>query len=180
VKNRHVWPGNDLVKLGEKWTSGEILNQVRLTRKESGSPGNIFWSMKCLMENRGGFATVLERDLYTEPALVPASPWLDQQPPGKPAALAGTGNNIAWEPAGAEKASLWVLQTKTGGEWHVTVLPGGTKGYRFASLPDAIAVTAIDRCGVASSPAVLQRQPPKEAQSAAQPTNTFSKPGGQQ
>ncbi|HEX4644453.1 MAG TPA: family 10 glycosylhydrolase, partial [Verrucomicrobiae bacterium] len=126
VKNRHVWPGNDLVKLGDQWKPWEIVNQIRLTRKESGGPGNIFWSIKCLMENRGGFATVLERDLYAEPALVPASPWLEQKPPGKPVVQAGAGNDIVWEPAEAEKASFWVLQTKTNSEWHTVILTGGT------------------------------------------------------
>ena len=83
-KGRHLWPGLDATKVGRKWTAEEIVNQVRLTRKQTDTPGEVFWSMKSLMLDRGRLADTLRNDVFAQPALVPASPWLNKQSPSKP------------------------------------------------------------------------------------------------
>jgi uncharacterized lipoprotein YddW (UPF0748 family) len=98
AKHRHIWPGNFTSRVGAPdgrgadarppWAAGEILEQIRLTRVESGAGGNIHFSMKALMENRGGLADSLAAGPYAEPALVPPSPM--GRPPAPLRACAAT------------------------------------------------------------------------------------------
>jgi len=112
--------------------------------------------MKCLLEDQGGIATALEREVYSAPALVPASPWLEDHAPTKPKARLD-GSKVKFEPGGLEKIAHWVVQMQIGPHWHTFILPGEAKSEKLEGSPDAVAVTAIDRCGVASPAMVLQR-----------------------
>jgi uncharacterized lipoprotein YddW (UPF0748 family) len=165
-QKRHLWPGMDATKVGGKWNAEEILNQIRLTRKQPGASGQIVWDMKSLMENRGRLANTLQNDLYAQPALVPASPWLDKQSPSKPKVYTvnhtSSGiSTLTWESVGKEKVWLWVVQAKKGGSWTADVLPGNQTSHSFnRSSPDVVAITAMDRCGNLSVPTVLKRQAP--------------------
>jgi uncharacterized lipoprotein YddW (UPF0748 family) len=156
-RHRNLWPAIDSGKFAVKSKPEEIINQMRLTRGSSAAPGTIHWSMKCLMENRGGLATELSKLVYSEPALVPPSPWLGTNAPGQPKLSVHSGGKLKWEPAAANKISWWVVQTKSGDRWSTSILPGEARAEKLTTAPEAIAVTAIDRCGVASLPTVLQR-----------------------
>jgi uncharacterized lipoprotein YddW (UPF0748 family) len=165
-KHRNLWPGVDSDKVGRPsksdepvWTYEELLRQIKISRQLGGrSPGVIHWSMKSLMQNRGSLATALTNGAYGEPALVPASPWLEPKSPSPPRIVATAGGSLRWEPAQMEDVSAWVLQTRTGKQWRTSILPGKMREQSLSGLPDAIALTAIDRCGVASLPAVLKRE----------------------
>jgi len=165
VKGRHLWPGMNTYEVGRKWQPAEIVNQIRLTRQQ-GTAGHIHWHMKSLMGNSAGLITMLEKEVYTQPALVPASPWLDSTPPGRPrltmdANGRGAKPTLNWEPTGTERVWLWVLQTKESGVWKTQLLPATRISHVFTStLPEAAAVTAVDRCGNASPPATLARTKP--------------------
>ncbi|MEW6304317.1 MAG: family 10 glycosylhydrolase [Verrucomicrobiota bacterium] len=161
-KGRHVWPGNNNGKVGDPWPASEIINQVQITRKEKGSTGNIHWNMSGLMRNKAGLADELAR-IYGQPALVPASPWLDKTPPGKPALrveAAGSGVKAGWSAAKGEAVNWWVLQSRFGSAWRTEVLPGSRTSATFSNgtLPDAVAVMAVDRVGNASAVAGAQRK----------------------
>ena len=163
VKGRHLWPGNSLGAGGDKGNAREILQQVQLTRKQAGASGNIYWSMKPLLEKGESVASVLLREAYAEPSLVPSSPWLDRIPPGKPQLLIGDSSGsprikLDWRPRGQEKVWLWVLQTQRAGVWVTDILPGGQSSLvlNASAPPEFIALTAIDRCGNASPPVVVQ------------------------
>jgi uncharacterized lipoprotein YddW (UPF0748 family) len=166
LKHRNIWPGLNSDKVGRKpkseertWTADEIVNQIRIARHEnSGSAGVIQWSMKALMQDRGGLATKLENGIYAEPALVPASAWLENRPPGKPRLRKFDRGTFTWESSGMEKVSEWVLQTRSDNQWHTIILPGETREQVLTGSPDAVSLTAIDRCGVASAPIVLKRE----------------------
>jgi uncharacterized lipoprotein YddW (UPF0748 family) len=83
-KGRHIWPGliPSRVTGGERgWPAQEIADQIRITR-EQGAGGNIHFSMKALMRNRGGVADKL-KEVYSEPAQVPPTPWLRERPGAK-------------------------------------------------------------------------------------------------
>ena len=171
AKARHLWPGSatyqatDKAKANPRWLPDEIVNQVGLARRQMGVTGEIQYNMSALMKDTNGPALLLRHRVYSEPALVPASPWLDNTPPGKPT-LANRGGTdgktreLVWEPTGSEKVWLWVVQTETDGVWKTEILPASQT---TRSLPQAgpspqpshIAVTAIDRSGNASPPAVL-------------------------
>lgn len=54
-----VWPGIATDRIGAARPAREIIEQIALTRRGTDSPGHIHWSMKALMQNRGGVADLL-------------------------------------------------------------------------------------------------------------------------
>lgn len=162
--HRNLWPGLDTSRVGGKWKAGEIVNQIKIVRDQSGgAPGEIHWGMKTLLHDRGGLGTALDTGVYAEQALVPASPWLERKFPEKPRLKVEDGNNLKWSPVGAEKTGPWVLQTREGGRWRTRILPAETRGETLDGSPEIIVLTEIDRCGVASPPAAMQRAVPTES-----------------
>lgn len=66
---------------------------------------------------------------------------------------------LNWRPSGNERVSFWVLQTRTNGEWKTEILrPWDTQRIWNESSPEIIALTLIDRSGLASQPAVYERK----------------------
>jgi uncharacterized lipoprotein YddW (UPF0748 family) len=82
VKGRHLWPGNIPSRVGssKEWPPEEIFRQIEATRATRGATGNVHFSMKALMKE-GALADEL-RKAYPGPALIPASPWLEEGPVG--------------------------------------------------------------------------------------------------
>jgi hypothetical protein len=119
--------------------------------------------MKTLVQNKGGVANELARSLYTQPVLVPASPWLSNKAPPQPAIMAttiGGSLSISWLPTGSQKVWLWALQWKDGRDWHTEILPGAQRTLRLTArtaTPQIIAVRAVDRYGNLSSSAAVLR-----------------------
>jgi uncharacterized lipoprotein YddW (UPF0748 family) len=162
VKRRHLWPGNFTSRVGlgdstRRWMPGEILEQVRLTRELPGATGNIHFSMKVFLENRDSIATQLGRGAYAEPALVPATPWLDSVPPRRPTVAVRTdtvtgGLSLRMLPGGKEEIWRWIVRTRTGETWATRLLPGWQRSHAVtfdtaASRPDEILVSGVDRLG---------------------------------
>ncbi len=174
-KGRQIVAGLDSTKTGPSlrsessngnghsthWEPEEIINQIRITRKQSGVAGHLHWNMKSLMHNET-FDAALLRDLYSQPALPVAYPWLDAAGPGKPELTvheAGGRLTLNWRPPNQEKVWLWVLQTQTGKDWKTEVLPGSRTSGTLDSSPTVLAITAINRCGTASKPVVIATKP---------------------
>ena len=165
-KGRNLCPGMDSTKVGRSqsrrgWQPQEIVNQIRLTRAQRGVNGHIHWNMKSLMRN-SALDEMLQRAVYEQPALMPPSPWLGRSRPGKPkltvsGGQAGSRLELHWAPSGSGKPWLWLLQTRTGGEWTSEVLPA-TRTTRVwnGAPPDVVAVSAVNRNGELSSPGVVQ------------------------
>jgi hypothetical protein len=116
--------------------------------------------MKNLMPNRTGLAEKIQADLYTSPALVPATPWLaTNAAPAKPSLTASLGKNsvkLAWSKTDATEVRTWILQRRVNGAWLTDFLPATRTSCELSSQPDVIAVTAIDRVSRASAPAVVE------------------------
>ena len=159
-QQRHLWPGCAASRVGHGWPAEEILNEIKLTRRQSGVTGHVCWSMKALRENRLNLTDKLRSELYTQPALVPASTWLDGTPPATPQ-LTVTNSaradliKISWVPGGEEKVWLWVIQSQRANQWTTEILPGGntSRTFEHGTLPDSFALSAVDRCGNVSTPA---------------------------
>ncbi|MFC4213239.1 glycoside hydrolase family 10 protein [Pedobacter lithocola] len=162
TKQRHLWPGlNSGIGGGEK-NSDEIINQIMISRGIlPKSPGVAHWSIAALTKNE-----MLRNDLlkgpYKAEALVPASPWLDDNKPSGPNVTIADRNTdvyIDWKPANKRDDFKYIVYTNYGGKWNYTILNYKS---RFLLVPkvsyaDAakmiqqplqnIAVTAIDRTG---------------------------------
>jgi uncharacterized lipoprotein YddW (UPF0748 family) len=142
------------------WAPDEILNQIRLTREVPGVGGHIHWNMRSLMRNNA-LDERLKTEVYQQPALMPALPWLGHSPPGKPKltlskAASGSASTVAWAPSSSGKTWLWLLQTRQGEHWTTQILPAAKTSHAWdRAAPDAVAVSAVDRNGNVSSPAIL-------------------------
>ena len=88
TQHRHVWPGLFTSRVGQggtrNWEPREIVDQIEVIRETPGASGAVHFSMKALLRDQCGLADRLEQGPYAKPALVPPSPWLDDQPPAPP------------------------------------------------------------------------------------------------
>lgn len=164
-KQRHIWPGLYTYKVLEEWKPAEILDQIRITRKQPVSAGQIHYQMKALMSSTELRAS-LSGGPYAEAALVPASPWLATNTPAKPKLSVTPGGmasvKLAWESNGLEKAARWVLQYQRDGKWKTQLLPGDQSMLILdGPLPDTLALSEVNRVGTQSPAATLslQKQP---------------------
>ena len=150
---RHLWPGlfTSLVTQGEPlgpraWPAREIVDQVQQQRQRgTRAAGHIHFSMAALMQNRDGLATRLQAGAYAQAALVPATPWLDDQPPPAPT-LRKAGSLVHIDPGAGEAAARWAVWRRQGGQWRFAVLPGAQRQVDPAGA-DILAVSAVDRVG---------------------------------
>ncbi len=159
VMHRHLWPSLDAANVGTKWRPDEIARQIQIVRRQSGAGGEIIYHLRNLLENRA--LADLVHAQYLQPALVPASRWLDSTPPDKPKLTfseSRAGWRFEWETAGGEPAWLWVLQFRSNEVWTTEILSANQTTQTFSgSPPDIIAVSAIDRVENEGTPAALQK-----------------------
>jgi uncharacterized lipoprotein YddW (UPF0748 family) len=167
IMGRHLWPGNYTSRVSPDnggWAASEIVNQVVRTRKQAGATGNVHFSMKSLLQDWAGVGSSLLRGPYAEQALIPASPWLSEEPPAVPAVEAENDVDtndlvVSWRPRSREKPFQWVVQTMRNGEWQTQILPGQIQSLRLRGVDgqvDQVSVSAVDRCGNQSKPAGIQ------------------------
>jgi len=140
----------------------ETINEIVATRRQPGADGEILWHSKPLLSNNAGVAAALRNGVYSEPALVPAWPWLGNNSPAQPI-LTGKENRreikLAWrEPSG--NVWQWVVWKKMGDHWTTEILPGAQtkdvlKVDSQAALPEIIEVSAVNRYGNMSGAAVF-------------------------
>ena len=164
-KGRHIWPGLALYKLplnnASRMTSDEIVRQIEITRNTLGATGHIHFNARVLMDNVDGIADRLAQ-LYRQPALVPASPWLDTIPPDRPIASAtrdaeSGGIIVRFAPPESQTVSRWVIQARVNGVWYSNVLPGDERRHILmgeSAGADLVSVSAVDRNGNLSFPAL--------------------------
>lgn len=106
----------------------------------------------------------LPTEPYDTPAVVPASPWLDDAPPERPIVKLKENENhlrISVEPGGDQTVRWWVIRWRYGGDWTIDVVPGPSRTYRLerpstSTGPHLVSVSAVDRSGN-EGPAVVLR-----------------------
>jgi len=164
-KGRHLWPGINAANVGEKWGADEIARQIKVMHSQPAAGGKIFYHLRNLTDNRA-LADVV-RAAYPQAALVPASPWLDAVPPARPKLAAGGSRGrvcFQWTASAGKPVWLWVLQFRTHGFWTTEALPAGqTSRTFFDSQPEVVSISAVDRTGNISLPAVFGRTAPGAA-----------------
>lgn len=157
---RHLWPGIATDRIGAKRPVTDILGQISLTRARSVSSGNIHWHIKSLMENLGEVSDKLGTELYTDVAVVPAFSWLGDATKDRPQ-ISFTSPKARWTMKDTATAYRWAIQMKRGEKWTCEIVPGAETSRLFdlADLPDAFAVTALDRIGNGSPPSLFEFKP---------------------
>ncbi len=167
--NRHLWPGLGTYKTNPDRSGGfgpnEIRYQIEWARLTEGATGHVHFSMKTLMNDQGGVASTLAETVYRQPALVPASPWLDSDPPAPPTGrirhVARNQLQLKLEPDSLTDARVWVAWFKRGQTWGYGIAPAARTDASF-DLPGSgelthVAVFAVDRNGLASPFTWLKR-----------------------
>ncbi len=168
VEDRHIWPGNFTSRVtgtDQGWPIDEIVNQVEVTRDREGATGNVHFSMRAFMQPRGGLAGRLTETVYANPALVPASPWLDDSVPSQPETVVRPGDNeqvVHFRSPEDEEIRLWAVYTRSGDGWklvdtvsaHRTVR--GSFTVRREDGVRAVAVSAVDFVGNESEHAIVR------------------------
>ena len=143
----------------------EVVDQINLLRSRGDKAnGHVHFSVKSLMINPQ--INDLLKDAYATPALVPASPWLDYLPPGKPFVTltpraAGTAM-VTLRPAVGDPPRVWAIWSKYGDTWTFDVRPGQTQSFEIPTSKDGkelskVVVTAVDRSGNESERAWAKR-----------------------
>ena len=191
VHGRHIWPGHNTSRAAAGaglWGPDELNAQIRATRM-SGATGDIHFSMRTLMPVAAvqrdsvlvGVATQpprqsaaalltehLRSELYSAPALIPASPWLGKRVPQPPASAVitdgATGERaVQLLPVAGGKVSWWTVRVRNGsGVWRTWILPASQTRLVVAGasdmLPLRVVVTAVDRFGTESAPRVIEKR----------------------
>jgi uncharacterized lipoprotein YddW (UPF0748 family) len=167
LKGRNLWPGNYTGKVGftnsARWRTEEIVEQIRRTRAQRGATGNVHFNMKVFLDNPDSLNQKLVRDVYTQPALVPASPWLGGGMPDAPViAVRDDSTSGFWvldvkpgaasaDATGARTPWLWVVQTRTDSGWTTRIVPATERllvlGPRTGAAPIDVRVASVDRVG---------------------------------
>ncbi len=170
-RGRNIWPGmyadiaRDTAPHGRG--SAEILDQIQLTRAQAGASGHVFFSMKAFQLDPDSLNERLVRDAYQTQAIVPASPWLQEPTPQRPAAVtrrdAASGDLVLdLAPTDASLPTwLWVVQERSAAGWLTRVIPGSERVHllagRGAPAPLDVRVYAVSRTGNVSPAARIDR-----------------------
>ncbi|MBX7243923.1 MAG: family 10 glycosylhydrolase [Candidatus Sumerlaeaceae bacterium] len=167
TKQRHIWPGQYTSRIStrestepleNRWSAKEISNQIKWMRLTPGASGTVHFSMAAFMKNVGKINEELTTPtgVYHEPAVVPASPWLDSRKPRKPLITATPKPDakaivLEWKPAEGDKdIRFWAVQVNKGGKWTTKVV-GPDETRLIVSTVDettptqAVAISALNR-----------------------------------
>lgn len=156
--SRPVWPGIATARINSSDDPGrpasEIVHQVNLSRNIGRNwVGHAHWSVKSLMQNKGGISSMLGNGVYAQPALVPPMPWSSSNAPVAPS-VSRAGNSVNWNAPGAGKVAI---QVQRGGQWIAyDVVPAYKKSIALPAGTTGVAVRSVDRFGNTSLPVVAQ------------------------
>ena len=152
---RHLWPGLNTVAVSTSNRIQEIKNQIEVTREViPNSTGAVHWSIAGLTKNPS-MLKALHEGPYSQPALVPASPWLAHNPILKPTLLLTkqTSSIFAkWLHKQPEQVFKWVAYARYGNTWDVEIFDAPQTEFSFPKTKNgqklnAIAIKPVDRLG---------------------------------
>ncbi len=160
---RHLWPGINVVNNKPSAESNlEVVNEIQLTRDLiPKSMGSVHWNLSSLTKNPKLTKDLIEGP-YKTPALVPASPWLNNIKPPAPLVkfMYNTEDiSINWE-TNDENTFKWVLYFQYDDKWDYKILNRFEKNAsllktildttgKINTLKNII-VSAVDRTGIES------------------------------
>lgn len=151
-KKRHVWPGLATYRIGRNadWTTGELLNQIDLTRKADETRGAIHFSFKSLRNDLGGVQKALIEGPYKHDALIPTSPWISSVKLRAPKVAIKRDSRFvraSWTPV---RGAFWyVVYAKSADGWTYSILPVSDTSIALSSERkiEKIIVKSVDRLG---------------------------------
>lgn len=171
-RQRLLVPGLSSASIGKDRQAVDIANQVRIARQQQAA-GVLFWSAASLRDNKGGVADGLTVELFKQPALPPAVPWLGTNAPATPDLTAellvnNTVLKLGWQATDTNQPTRqFLLQTRVARQWHTEILgPRETNRVydlrRRQVIPDEVRVLGVGRTGAESEPATWLKPPPEK------------------
>ncbi len=183
-RRRHIWPGLYTSMVGathgsgtntQPWPASEVLQQIERVRARAGplGSGHLHFSMAALLQDRDGIATWLRAGPYSQPALVPATPWLKPSNPWRgpsspwPGTALPPAPMLRRTPAGAiaitpanvtgtgSAAFVWSVWRRRAAEWRFEVHPASGP-VALAGNDQMLVVRAVDALGN-EGPAAVSR-----------------------
>ena len=132
LKNKHFWPGITIDRENNEANSLEVINQIMTIRGMlPESPGNIFWSIGPMLKFKE-LADAVVNGPYKKQALVPATPWFNNQPVAQPTVATKVDNDkvkISWTHVKKENVFKWVVYLKYGSRWDYEILTNDITSY---------------------------------------------------
>ena len=161
-KKIHLWPGVNTVGVKAADRTGEIAGQVQTVRRTMGEDaGVIHYSVDGILKNGAMLAAL--RDIYQQPALVPASPWLAKADLAAPKVdVLSRGSTVQFKMVGsfrAERTNL-IVYSKYGNRWNYELLSydGSVLSYpreKNGQQLNSLAVKYLDQANRESPAAVI-------------------------
>ncbi len=162
IMKRHLWPGISVGGDTSAKNVNEILSQIMISRGMlPESKGIVHWSISSLTKNPNMMKGIKDGP-YRLPALVPASPWLDNKAPAPPAVTITTNGNqviLKWDHPNTSDVFHWVVYYTYGSTWNYAILHSNQKELMVRPPAPApgqatiqiviskVAVSAVDRNG---------------------------------
>ncbi len=168
---RQLWPGQYTSRVTGRdkgWPASEVVEQIKVTRKQQGALGTVHFSMKPILHNTGGIADAL-KTVYTDVAISPAIPW-DKSPTARPAAPSvrlstKDGQAMVHMEAGDKTALRWfVVRTPSAKGWTTQIASvdkNSSARLTLPGMPREAHVVAIDRFGQESTAAIFKVTVPR-------------------
>ncbi len=153
--NRHLWPGLNTVEVRAANRAEEIRRQIAVTREVvPNSVGAVHWSIAGLTKNPVLLKS-LHEGLYSQKALVPASPWLPANPILKPTLLLTNQSSslfVKWLHKQPEQVFKWVAYARYGDTWDMQIFDAPQTEWsvpktKYGHKLNAVAIKPIDRLG---------------------------------
>lgn len=158
VVGRHLWPGINLGLEDTEENKGEIASQVLISRGIlRNNPGTVHWNIGPLMKNKE-LSLSLKNGPYHRNALVPASPWLEEETPGIPEFKVNNNEEfiqLAWIPGKDFRSVVYYQYEDAAWEYRILNLNSRTLEISKENMEQKdlvkIGVTAVNRTGSQSS-----------------------------
>jgi len=163
-KNRHLWPGISVNRDSSDKSLDETINEIMIDRGMiPESKGIVHWSISSVTKNPR-LADTLIKSVYRKQALVPPSPWMDNDAPSSPGVTITDENEtvkISWTDPKEKDVFRYVVYYLYGNRWDYQILNGNARELSLMKTNVVrtntalsttqtlknIIVTAVDRTG---------------------------------
>ncbi|HEX6126214.1 MAG TPA: family 10 glycosylhydrolase [Pyrinomonadaceae bacterium] len=154
TKGRFIWPGVAVYRIGSTPTfnSGEIANQIELTRRSRVTTGAIYFSFKSLRNDMGGIQSAMRNQIYRQNALGPEFKWIASREPLPPKVTISRDRRyvrVRWRERGKRRAFWFVVYARDKDGWGYSILPASERSITLSANRkiSRIIVTSVDRLG---------------------------------
>lgn len=124
---RHFWPGISVGRGSSERGIDENINQIMITRGMlPESPGVVHWSIGAVQNE--DYAYALKNGPYSKQALVPPSPWLDDDEPSEPVLSTFETDRqliVSWKHENPDDVFRTIVFFKHNGVWDYSIMDPG-------------------------------------------------------